>query len=184
MYKRFIIFVFLFTGISELNAQDIWFTRNGKISFHAGTSVEDIDGTNNDVASLINVKTGDIAFTVLVKSFHFTRSLMEEHFNENYMESTKFPKSNFSGKISDPGKVNFSKDGTYPVNVEGDLTIHGISRKINAPATIKITGGKISAESTFKILMSDYKVEIPGVVADKISKEATIEVMCNYEKKN
>jgi hypothetical protein len=184
MYKCFFILAFLFIGLSHANAQDIWFTRNGNISFHAGTSLEDIDGINNDVASLINAKTGDIAFTVLVKSFHFTRSLMEEHFNENYMESTKFPKSTFSGKITDPGKVNFVKDGTYPVSVEGDLSIHGVTKKITAPATIKIIGGKISAEAKFKILMSDYNVAIPGVVADKISKEAMVEVKCNYEKKN
>ncbi len=184
MYKRFLLLTFLCITFSQVNAQDIWFTRTGNISFHAGTSVEDIDGTNNDVASLINVKTGDIAFTVLVKSFHFTRSLMEEHFNENYLESTKFPKSTFSGKITDPGKVNFSKDGTYPVTVDGDLSMHGVTKKINIPATIKIAGGKISAASTFTVLMSDYNVAIPGVVADKISKEATVEVKCNYEKKN
>ena len=118
MLKQCFILAFLLIGISRLNAQDLWFTRTGNISFHAGTSLEDIDGINNEVASLLNVKTGDIAFTVLVKSFHFTRSLMEEHFNENYMESTKFPKSTFTGRISDPGKVNFSKDGTYPVNIE------------------------------------------------------------------
>jgi polyisoprenoid-binding protein YceI len=184
MYKRIIALAVLLTGISQVKAQDIWFTRTGNISFHAGTSVEDIDGVNNEVASLINVSTGDIAFTVLVKSFHFTRSLMEEHFNENYLESTKFPKSTFSGKITDPGKVNFAKDGNYPATVEGDLTIHGVTRKISAPATIKVAGGKISANAAFKILMADYNVAIPGVVADKISKEAAIEVKCNYEKKN
>ena len=184
MYKRFFILAFLLIGFSQINAQDIWFTRNGNISFHAGTSMEDIDGTNNDVASLINIKTGDIAFTVLVKSFHFTRSLMEEHFNENYMESTKFPKSTFSGKITDPGKVNFTKDGNYAVTIEGDLFIHGVTKKITAPGTIMITDGNISSVATFKVLMSDYKIDIPGLVADKISKEVTIEVKCNYEKKN
>jgi YceI-like domain len=172
------------TGISQLNAQDIWFTRTGNISFHAGTSIEDIDGVNNEVASLINTKTGDLAFTVLVKSFHFSRSLMEEHFNENYMESTKFPKSTFSGKITEPGKVNYSKDGNYPVTIEGDLTIHGVTKKISTSATVSVSGAKISASSGFKMLISDYKIDIPGIVADKISKDAMIEVKCNYEKKN
>ncbi len=80
-------------------AQDIYFTRTGKIEFHSGSSIEDIDGTNNEVSSMLNIKTGDMAFTVLVKSFHFKRALMEEHFNENYMESEKFPKASFKGKI-------------------------------------------------------------------------------------
>jgi polyisoprenoid-binding protein YceI len=184
MYKRILVIVSLFLTTVYTNAQDLWITRNGSISFHAGTPLEDIDANNNDVASLMNIKTGEIAFTVLIKSFHFRRALMEEHFNENYLESTKFPKSTFSGKITDPTSVNFAKDGTYQVNVEGDLSIHGETRKISAPATFTISGGKISASSTFKVLMTDYKIAIPGVVADKISKEAKIEVKCNYEKKN
>lgn len=176
--------VSLFLITVYTNAQDLWITRNGSISFHAGTALEDIDANNNDVASLMNIKTGEIAFTVLIKSFHFRRALMEEHFNENYMESTKFPKSTFTGKITDPSGVNFGKDGSYLVSVEGDLTIHGETRKVSAPANITVSGGKISATSTFKVMMADYKISIPGVVADKISKEAKVEVKCNYEKKN
>lgn len=184
MYIRFFAMAILTMGVLTTHAQDIWFTRTGTISFHAGTSIEDIDGINNEVASFLNVKTGEIAFTVLVKSFHFRRSLMEEHFNENYMESTKFPKSSFSGKITDLSKISFSKEGNYKVTVEGDLTIHGEKRKITVSSTISISGGNISAISGFTIPMSDYKINIPGVVADKVSKKANVEVKCNYEKKN
>lgn len=184
MCKRILVTVSLLLTIGYTDAQDLWFTRNGNISFHAGTALEDIDPVNNDVSSLINIKTGEIAFTVLIKSFHFRRALMEEHFNENYMESTKFPKATFSGKITEPSSVNFAKDGTYTVKVEGDLSIHGVTRKISAPASITVSGEKISANSAFRVLMADYNISIPGVVADKISKEANIEVKCNYEKKN
>jgi len=184
MYKRIFIVVLILSASIYSKAQDLWFTRNGSISFYAGTPLEDIDANNNDVASLINIKTGEVAFTVLIKSFHFKRALMEEHFNENYMESTKYPKSTFTGKITDPSFVNFGKDGSYLVSVEGDLTIHGQTRKVSTPANITVSGGKISATSTFKVMMADYKISIPGVVADKISKEAKIEVKCYYEKKN
>jgi polyisoprenoid-binding protein YceI len=109
---------------------------------------------------------------------------MEDHFNENYMESNKFPKSTFTGKITDLSKVNFTKDGAYPVTVEGDLMIHGFTKKVTVPGTITITGGKISAAASFKVLISDYNIPIPGVVSEKIAKEAAIELKCNYEKKN
>jgi hypothetical protein len=184
MGKRIFVGVMMMVAFLQIHAQDIWYTRNGNISFHAGTSLEDIDGVNNDVASMINTKTGEIAFTVLIKSFHFKRALMEEHFNENYMESTTIPKATFTGIIADAAQVNFSKEGNYPVTVEGQLTIHGVSRKVSAPGTITISGGKLSTMAGFTVLLSDYKISVPGVVADKISKEAKVEVKCNYEKKN
>jgi uncharacterized membrane protein len=184
MYKRFLLALLLLVAIIKAEAQDIWMTRNGTLAFHAGTSVEDIDGISNEMASLLNVRTGDLAFQVPVKSFHFKRALMEDHFNENYMESNKFPKSTFNGKINDISKVNFTKDGTYPVMVDGELMIHGFTRKVSVPGSINITGGKISAAATFKVLISDYNINIPGVVTEKIAKEAMIEVKCSYEKKN
>jgi hypothetical protein len=100
-----IIICLLVLSAMKLSAQDIYFTRTGKIDFHAGTTVEDIDATNNEVASVLDISKGDMAFNVLIKSFHFRRTLMEEHFNENYLESTKYPKAVFKGKIVDNGKV-------------------------------------------------------------------------------
>jgi polyisoprenoid-binding protein YceI len=135
------------------------------------------------VASLLNTKTGEIAFSVPVKSFHFTRSLMEEHFNENYMETNKYPKSSFQGKFSNLASINFSKDGTYKTTVEGELTMHGVTKKISAPAVITVAGGKISASSSFKVPLADYNVAIPGVVAEKISKDVTMEITASYEPK-
>lgn len=174
----------LLPGLHRLQAQDIYMTRTGKIDFHAGTSVEDIDGVNNEVASLLNVKSGELVFTVLVKSFHFKRASMEEHFNENYMESTKYPKASYKGKITNLAAVDFSANGQYPVTTEGELTIHGITKKITAPGKVTVQNGKITAQSTFRILMSDYGIQIPGVVADKIAKEAEINVNCIYEPKS
>jgi len=163
------------------NAQDIFFTRSGKIEFHSGSSIEDIDGVNNEVASMLNIKTGEMAFTVLVKSFQFKRALMEEHFNENYMESEKFPKASYKGKIIGLPAVNVSANGTYNVQTEGEMTIHGVTKKITAPGKLTVSGGKITGVSSFKIILSDYNVEIPGVVADKFSKETEINVSCVYD---
>jgi polyisoprenoid-binding protein YceI len=108
---------------------------------------------------------------------------MEDDFNENYIESDKYPKSTFKGTITDVSSFSSLKDGNYPVNVKGDLMIHGISKNITAPGTLTIKDGKISATSTFKVLLKDYKIGIPTIVTNKISESIEITVNCNYEKK-
>lgn len=164
--------------------QDLHFTRTGKIAFHASTPLEDIDATNNEVASAINLKTGEMAFTVLIKSFHFRRALMEEHFNSNYLESSKYPKSSFTGKFTILQAIDITKDGKYEVTVDGDLTIHGVTKKVSMPGVISVENGKISASTKFKVRPEDYDIKIPGVVADKIAKEVQIDVDCKYEPRN
>jgi hypothetical protein len=182
MKKHLVILSILFSSLGT-QSQDIYFTRTGRIDFHAGTSLEDIDAVNNEVASLLNIKTGELVFTVLIKSFHFKRALMEEHFNENYMESTRYPKASYKGKITQPALVKPATNGTYSVNTEGELTIHGVTRKVTAPAKITVSNGKMTGQATFKILLADYDIKIPGVVAEKISRETEIQVSCIYEPK-
>jgi polyisoprenoid-binding protein YceI len=109
--------------------------------------------------------------------------LLEEHFNENYMESSKIPKATFKGKTTNLSAVNFNKEGTYNVSVEGDLTLHGVTQKITAPGTISVKAGKINAASTFKIKIKDYGIKIPTLVADKIAEVVEIKVNCLYEQK-
>jgi polyisoprenoid-binding protein YceI len=106
---------------------------------------------------------------------------MEEHFNENYMESEKFPKAEFKGSIKDNDDINYSKDGTYTVKVKGKLTMHGESNDVDTEAKIIILNGKISATADFSVKLSDYKISIPGLVADKVSKTAKIIVSCSLD---
>jgi hypothetical protein len=182
--KKIALFAVLLLSSRLGSAQDIYFTRTGQIEFHAGTSIEDVDAVNNEVTSILNVKTGEIGFNVLIKSFHFKRALMEEHFNENYMESNKINKSTFKGAITNLSAVTFAKDGTYKAAVEGDLTLHGVTQHINIPATITVARGKIRGQSTFKVKPEDYQIAIPGLVSDKIAKEISIIIDCQYEPKN
>jgi hypothetical protein len=185
--KKSILFFAAFTAFVSLNvnAQDQYFTKTAKINFDASPAepIEVIDAVNNEGTSLLNVKTGDIGFMLLVKSFRFERALMEEHFNENYMESTKFPKGDFSGKIDNLSAVNFTKDGTYKVKVSGKLTIHGITQPTTADGVITVKNGKISASSSFSIKLADYKIDRPKVVANKINETVKITVAANYELK-
>jgi hypothetical protein len=176
--KRLLLFAFLFNIVLAVNAQK-YMTKNGYIGFFSHTPLEDIKGDNNQVAGVLDISTGEMVFQALIKSFHFDRALMEEHFNENYMESDKFPKSLFKGKITNLSSVDFSKPGTYDVTVEGDLTIHDVTNKISTKGTIEVVNGGLNASSKFKITPEDYKINIPGIVRDKIDK--TLEVTVNMK---
>ena len=104
-----------------------------------------------------------------------------EHFNENYLESNKYPKSVFKGKIINIDKVNFKKTGEYPTTVKGNLETHGVTKEIQAPAIFKVLNDEtVTATATFTITLEDYKIVIPGLVKDKISKTAKITVYCSY----
>jgi hypothetical protein len=111
-----VLFLLFLSLTSLLYSQQRFFTKSGNISFAAGSG-EDIDGVNKATTSVFDASTGRIEFAVLVKGFEFKRALMQEHFNENYMESEKYPKSIFKGTISNINNVNFKKDGLYPVTV-------------------------------------------------------------------
>jgi len=160
-----------------------YFTKNGSISFFSKTAVEDIKADNNQVMAVINTQNGELQFSLLTKGFHFKKALMEEHFNSDYMESDKFPKSTFKGNITDMSKVDFTKDGTYPVAVSGDLTIHGVTKKVIANSTITVNSGKIAGTSKFMVTVADYGISIPKIYRDNIAKTVEVTVSCNYDQK-
>ena len=177
--KHIAILFFLLIAGYTANAQK-YMTRNGFIGFYSHTPMEDIKAENNQVAAVLDAGTGEMVFQVLIKSFHFEKALMEEHFNENYMDSEKYPKSTFKGKITNLSSVDFSKNGTYDVTVEGDLTLRNVTNKVNARGTIEVITGGINANSKFNIAPEDYKIEIPGVVREKISKDLEVTVSMKY----
>jgi hypothetical protein len=162
-------------------AQEKYFSKTGHVWFYSHTPMEDIEAHNYQVGTILDVKTGDMMFTALVKSFEFKKALMQEHFNENYMESDKFPKASFQGKVLDMANVNTAKDGVYPVKVSGDLTLHGVSKKISTDGKIEVKSGKIHATSQFEVAAEDYGIEIPSLVKDKIAKKIQVNVDIQYE---
>jgi polyisoprenoid-binding protein YceI len=153
-----------------------YMTRTGKISFFSSTPLENIEAFNNDVSSVIDSKTGDVVFIVPIKSFKFEKALMQEHFNENYMESNKFPKAEFKGKINNLSDVNFAKDGNYPVKVAGKLTIHGVTKDVSLPGTVTVKGNTAVTNSKFSVRPADYGIHIPALVEGKIAKQIEITV--------
>lgn len=180
--KKGLLFMVLVFALTGVQAQK-YFTRTGQISFFSSTAVEDIEAHNKAVTGIFDVASGAIQFSVAIKSFHFEKALMEEHFNENYMESTKFPKSTFSGKIQNIGEIDFSKDGVYPVVIVGKLTMHGVTKEVTVKGTFTIKNGEVLGEAKMMINPEDYKVTIPDLVREKIAKELEVTVKMNFKEK-
>lgn len=153
-----------------------YMTRTGKVIFNSATRIEKIEAINNEAGCVIDAGNGDVVFQVPVKSFRFEKQLMEEHFNENYLESTKFPKAEFRGKLKNMPAADFGKDGTYNVQASGKMTMHGVTREVSAPGTVTVKGGSVTVNAKFKINPKDYAIQIPGLVAGKISENIDVTV--------
>ena len=182
--KKSVLFI-LIAGLAYINgAAQLYFTKNGKISFFSSTPMEDIRADNNQVISIINTSTGEMQFSLLNNAFHFKKALMEEHFNDDYIESAKYPRSTFKGTITNAGSVNFTADGVYKVTVSGSLSIHGVTKIVSVPGTITIQSGNISATAVFKVKVKDYNIRIQSGVKNNIAEDIELTVSCKYEKKN
>jgi polyisoprenoid-binding protein YceI len=179
--KNLILFVTLVLTVSVSFGQGKFYTKTGKVSFISKAPLEEIEGKNKTVTAVVDSKTGAMQFAIQMKGFEFEKQLMQQHFNENYVESDKYPKAEFKGSISNNSTINYSKDGSYPAKVKGKLTIHGVTKDVETTGTLKINGGKIDANSTFNVLISDYNIKIPAVVKDKVSNTIKITVDCDLE---
>ena len=169
----------LITMLSSLQAQKIYSTKAGKISFFSSSPLQDIEAKTSEVESKL-AANGQIVFTMLIKGFQFDNQKMEDDFNESYLESSKFPKATFKGNITNINDIDFSKDGSYPAKVSGDLTIHGVTKPVTADGTIEVKGSKVIASSKFNITVKDYN--IGGVlIGKKIANTIAITVNCEYE---
>jgi hypothetical protein len=158
-------------------------SKNAHIWFYSHTAMEDIEAHNRQVVSILDISTGDLQFNLLVKSFEFKNALMQVHFNENYMESDKIPKASFKGIVMNIDKIDFKKDGTYPVDIKGTVTIHGVSKPLNTAGTIEIKGGIASGHAKFQLVPKDFDIKIPSLVENKIAKEMEVTVELTYSDK-
>ena len=159
-------------------------TKNGYIRFYSEAPVERIEAITRQVNVAMLPATGDFVFKVLMKSFLFEKALMQEHFNENYVESDKYPEATFLGKIINIREINFTKDGSYPAIVEGKLTIHGVTQVVKQTGTIEINKDIVSAKAKFTVLLADYKISVPNTVVNNISKTIEITVDATMTKLN
>ena len=160
---------------ATVNAQKL-FTRAGNISFYSDAPLEKIEAHNNTATCVLDTESGRMQFAVLIKAFQFEKALMQEHFNENYMESGEFPKSTFKGQIQNLEEVDFANDGEYKVAISGELTIHGVTQEVEVDGLITVKEGAVSATTNFTVLVADYGIKIPNLVKDNIAKEVRVDV--------
>ncbi len=176
MKKIFILAISLALFSTTLLAQN-FSTRKGFVSFTSDASEENINASNNDVAAVLNPVDGKGQFIIPIKSFKFKKALMQEHFNENYMDSDKYPKATYKYTVTDIKNVNFAKPGKYKVNTQGTMTIKQTTKNIEVPGYIIVNeNGSISIQTEFNIVLADYGVEIPKLVEKKIAKQVKIKV--------
>ena len=176
MQKRKFLFILLSSATFCAGAQDRFFTKTGKILFLSKAPLETIEAVNKTAGAVLDGKTGTVQMAVLMRGFEFKKALMQEHFNENYVESDKFPKAEFRGKVLNNESIDYTKDGTYNATASGQLTIHGIAQPVELPLTLTVDGGKLTAASVFNVLLSDYKISIPSIVKDKVSNSVKVHV--------
>jgi polyisoprenoid-binding protein YceI len=162
-------------------AQDIRISKNASISFYSSTIVEDIEGKSTTASSVLDLKSREIIFRVSNTSFQFKKKLMQEHFNENYMESDTYPFSEFRGKIID--NTDLSQDGTYTATVQGNLNIHGVSKTYQTKVSFVVAQGVITAKTVFKVRIADHKIKIPALVFNNIAEFVDVRVSAVYQPK-
>jgi len=175
--KNTIAIALIICSAFAVQAQDRYFTRDGMVTFFSHTAMEDIEAVNHKLTSVIDMSSGSFEFAALMKSFEFEKALMEEHFNENYVESNTYPKATFKGKIEDFDKVLTGlKSGMADVTASGTLMIHGVEQKVSIPAKIEKIADTYKVSAVFKINPEDYGIEIPNTVRDNIAEQLEVTV--------
>lgn len=173
-----ILLLCMFFVVGTISAQK-YFTKTGETDFKASVDAfEPVEAKSNSTTAILKVDNGDLAALLFMKSFHFKVALMEEHFNENYMDSDKFPKATFRGNLKDFNMSDLSSTATA-YKLSGTLTIRGKAKEIETTATVSKDGDKIIVQSVFTVKPQDFDIDIPSIVRNKIAKE--INVTLNYE---
>jgi polyisoprenoid-binding protein YceI len=176
MMKKIIVIALCsiaFPGLSQK-----YTAEKSLVSFFSHGAIEDIAAENTKTVSLFNTATGDVVFSIPIKEFEFDKSLMKEHFNEKYMDTEKFPKSTFQGKIS-----GFQSDakGEQQATASGKLTMHGVTQEVQIPGTIEVVEGKIVMKSKFNVKLADYKIEIPKLLWQNIAEQVEVKIEFTYK---
>lgn len=152
--------------------------EKGQISFFSDAAIEDIEAVNTIVGSLFNATTGELVYIMKIRDFMFHKSLMREHFNEKYLESEKFPKSTFQGKLTG---FKTGVAGEQKVRAVGKLTIHGVTRDIDIPGVAELSNGKLMLKSKFMVKLEDYNIKIPTLVWQNIAEQVEVRVDFIYK---
>ncbi|AEI51483.1 YceI family protein [Runella slithyformis] len=163
-------------SLIQLKAQNLFSTSNGETSFFSETPVENITAVNKFGQAILNTSNNEIVVQLTMKQFDFPNKLMQEHFNENYIESDKYPKALFKGKINE--SIDFTKNGAYDISATGDFTLHGVTKPRTLKGKVTVAQGAVSIASEFDVALADHNIEVPKIVFMKIAQ--TIKVKSKY----
>ncbi|HEY5370669.1 MAG TPA: YceI family protein [Hanamia sp.] len=156
----------------------IYICRNAEVTFFSSAPIEDIKGESSTALSALNVDSKEVYFKVPIRSFNFHSSLMQEHFNEDYLESDKFPYAEFKGKIID--NIDLTKPGTYMVTVEGNLTIHNVTKTYATKGSVEVKPDSITTHAVFNIKPEDHGVKIPTLLTKNLAENLQVTVDATY----
>lgn len=173
--KKLIFLLLACIAVLPVNAQ-VYTSAGSTVSFFSKAPLEDIHAVNKDAKSLIDLVKKEVAMVIGIRSFHFEKPLMEEHFNENYMESHKYKTAVFKGKINE--NVDLTKDGTYNVTATGKLNIHGVEQTRTIKGTLTVKGNKITLHSKFPVALKDHNIKVPSAVIKNIAE--VVEVTADF----
>lgn len=173
--RCFFTMLFFIAGVVGLFGQK-YYSKVGQVVFTSDAPLEKIEAKNTNGLILLDAANGRLECSVLIKGFQFEKALMQDHFNENYMESHKFPKGIFKGTITNMRDINVKKDGAYNAVVKGDLTLHGVTKPFSPTGKVIVKNGKITATSSFEILVTDFNIDIPKVVRENIAEKVKVNI--------
>lgn len=180
-----ILFFLLLLSIFTVNAQDnklFYTTNSGKISFRSESKQELIKASSNEMVGVIDEEKKTFVFKVQIRTFTgFNSALQQEHFNEKFLESEKFPEATFLGKIIED--IDFEKDGVYEIRAKGKLWIHGVENERIIRSAVTIKNGIASIQSHFTVALADHNIKVPKVVHEKVSSEISVEISAELKKK-
>ncbi len=153
------------------------------IKFFSTTPAEDIEANNYKTVSTIDSSTGDVVFSVPMQSFEFEKALMQKHFNsKDFLNTKKYPKAKFVGKITNLGDINFEKDGTYNASITGELTIKDVAKQHNEKGTITVKGKTIEVKSKFNVTLADHGIAFKdGKPSTNIAKTVEVTIIAEYQ---
>jgi hypothetical protein len=178
MKFQLILFFCVVFALSNVEAQNVYSSSSGEVSFFSETPLENIEAHNKSINSFINVPQKQIAFLIPIRKFDFEKDLMEEHFNEKYLESDRFPNASFRGTINED--LDFTKDGKYKVTATGKITIHGVEREETFAGEMVISKGEINLTCNFTVKLEDYKITIPKIVFNQIAEVIAVKMNIKY----
>jgi polyisoprenoid-binding protein YceI len=178
--KKHLLLSMLTLALAGQSFAQKYVSRNANVSFFSKTPMENIEAHNRQGTTVVDFEKNEMVFTVLMKSFEFDKALMQEHFNEKYVESAKYPKGTFKGTFKSEKVIDPTVDGTYPVTVEGTMEIKGQTRPIKAEGAFIVKDGKLRGSSEFFIVLADYGIKIPGAVKDNIAEKVHVTVEADY----